>query len=237
MFNKKSTFSTLSTISTSSNNSIIKPLSLIEVWRRFCFFATELLGNLRNETASETENDDDLAVRMSKGDDQAFSQLYERYFQKIYTFVIRRVIHQHTAEDIVSEVFLKAFAKRQTFVLRPSFSAWLYRIATNTITDHYRMKHQASSLDDEEKSFDPADSRQNVIESTDQNILGEELERVLENLPERERLVITMKYYAEASYEEIAQTLKCTPNNAGVILHRALSKCEKLASDKLMSFK
>lgn len=183
------------------------------------------------------ESDDSLAERMSKGDDRAFSELYERYFQKIYTFVIRRVSHQHLTEDIVSEVFLKAFAKRQTFVLRPSFSAWIYRIATNTITDHYRIKHQDSSLDDEDKPIDPVDNRQSMTEATDQNILCAELEKVLENLSERERLAITMKYYAEASYDEIAVILKCTVNNAGVILHRALSKCEKLAGEKLMSFK
>lgn len=194
------------------------------------------MGGFKTETEAEI-NDDILAERMSKGDDQAFTQLYERYFQKIYAFVIRRVNHQLVAEDIVSEIFLKAFVKRQSFVLRPSFSAWLYRIATNTITDYYRLKHPEVSLNNEEAPIDPADNRQTIIEFTDQKILAEALEIILEKLSKRERLAVTMKYYAEASYEEIAGVLQCSSNNAGVILHRALSKCEKLAGEKLVEFK
>jgi RNA polymerase sigma-70 factor (ECF subfamily) len=217
------------------NNLTTQPLSFIERWRRFCFLAVEFLGRFRETT--EEEHDDILAVRMSQGDDRAFSQLYERYFQKIYTFVVRRVGHQHVAEDVVSEVFLKAFAKRHAFVLRPSFSSWIFRIATNTITDHYRAKHFDTSIDDDESPLDPADHQQNLSKAADLNLLGIELEKVLEELSERERLAITMKYYAEASYEEMANVLKCSANNAGVILHRALLKCEKIANKKLSSFK
>jgi len=204
----------------------------MEVWLGLCAFATDLLGGFR-ETSEVEKSDDVLAELMSQGDDEAFSQLYDRYFSKIYAFTIRRVGNQHIAEDLVADIFLKAFAKRNTFVLRPSFSAWLYRIATNTITDHYRTSHSHTSLDDEEKPFDPADHRENVVEGTDRIMLGEEIEKVLEKLPERERIAVTMKFYVEASYEEIAETLKCTPNNAGVILHRALNKCEKMAGERL----
>lgn len=214
------------------NNLLNKSLTLSEVWFGLCAFATDLLGGLREKVAAE-KSDDFLAELMSQGDDEAFTQLYERYFSKIYAFVIRRVGNQHIAEDLVSNIFLKAFAKRGTFVLRPSFSAWIYRIATNTITDHYRTARTHTSIDDEEKLFNPADHRENVIEGTDRKMLAEELEKVLEKLPERERIAVTMKYYVEASYEEIAETLKCTPNNAGVILHRALSKCESFAGDRL----
>lgn len=229
-------FTFFTNFTASCNNLTTRPLSLIEIWRRFCFLATEFLGSFKVEANIKTEDDDILAEKMSKGDDRAFAELYERYFQRIYTFVIRRVCHQHLAEDIVSEVFLKAFNKRETFVLRPSFSAWLYRIATNTITDHYRLKHNEISLNDEESPLDPVDGRQNMVENTDQIILGEELEKILENLPERERLAVTMKYYAEASYEEISKVLKCTANNAGVILHRGLAKCEVIGGEKIRRF-
>ncbi|HBR81072.1 MAG: RNA polymerase sigma factor, sigma-70 family [Candidatus Uhrbacteria bacterium GW2011_GWE2_45_35] len=206
---------------------------LANPWSRFLTLAVDFLGGFKT-VQSITETDDNiLAQRMADGDDRAFAELYERYFQKIYTFVVRRVSDQRVAEDLVSDVFIKAFAKRTSFVLCPSFSAWIYRIATNRITDYYRTAKKSFSLDDEENTFQPADHHENVIEKTDRLMLGEHLEKILEKLSERDRLAVTMKYYAEASYEEIAEVLKCTPNNAGVIIHRALKKCSALAGEKL----
>lgn len=212
-----------------SSNSFV----LADLWSRFLTLAVDFLGSLRSVEIISEVDDNTLAKRMAGGDDNAFAELYERYFQKIYAFVVRRVTDQRTAEDLVSDIFMKAFAKKDSFVPRPSFSAWIYRIATNRITDYYRTAKKNFSLDDEESNFQPADHHENLVEKTDRNLLGEELEKILEKLSERDRLAVTMKYYAEASYEEIAQVIKCTPNNAGVIIHRALKKCLDLSGEKL----
>lgn len=175
-------------------------------------------------------SDEELARRMGDGDDEAFERLYDRYLPKVYGFVLRRVSHHEIAEDLVSDVFMKAFTHRQNFVWKTSFSAWIFRIATNRLTDHYRTKKPDAELDDThaENGPSPATEAENIM-------LNEELERVIERLNERERMIVTMKFYAECTNEEIAKALNVTPNNAGVILHRALAKCEKLASDKLKS--
>jgi len=217
------------------NNSSLKPLSLTDFWSGFCAWSVDFLGGLKENVMPAEVSDDTLAEQMQQGDDGAFAKLYERYFQKIYSFTIRRVSNQHIAEDLVSEIFTKCFAKRATFTLRPSFAAWLYRVATNTITDYYRTSKTAFSIDDAETTFEPVEPRENMITKTDQILLGEVLEQVLEKLTQRERIAVTMKYYAEATHEEIAKVLKCTPNNAGVIVHRSLKKCAHLAGHKLKS--
>jgi RNA polymerase sigma-70 factor (ECF subfamily) len=200
-------------------------------WVRRAFaFAVNLLGGEKVEPSLESLDDETLAKRMSEGDDRAFETLYERYFQKVYMFVVRRTGHQQTAEDLVSDVFMKAFTHRRSFVWKTSFSAWIYRIATNRITDYYRSKKPTEELDETHEQH-PAPA--SVPGEVDVQLLGRELESVIEKLAERERIVLTMKFYAECTNEEIAKALNVTANNAGVILHRALAKCAKLASEKL----
>jgi RNA polymerase sigma-70 factor (ECF subfamily) len=201
-------------------------------WRGFAFFASavDFLGAARAEQEVEQVSDEELARRMNTGDGRAFEVLYERYFKKIYAFVVRRVGHAQIAEDLVSDVFLKAFAHRFSFTWRTSFSAWIYRIATNRVTDHYRTKRPTDELDEQHQE---APGPLSLPHDADLSILGRELENVVEKLNERERLAVTMKFYAECTNEEIAKALKITANHAGVILHRALKKCEQFASERL----
>lgn len=184
--------------------------------------AADLLGVGRE--GSPHASDEELARRMNGGDDQAFEQLYERYFDKVYAFVLRRVGDRPVAEDVTSDVFMKAFAHRRAFVWKTSFSAWIYRIATNRITDHYRSKKPTEELDEEH--HDRPDGQESAPQEMDRQLLGKKLEQVLETLNERERIAVTMKYYGEYDNQEIAEALGCTANNAGVILHRALKKCQ-----------
>lgn len=181
-----------------------------------------------SEIVQTEMTDEQLVQRMQSGDDRAFELLYDRYFEKIYRFVMRRVWRSEIAEDLVSEIFLKAFAKRHTFVWRVSFSAWIYRIATNAITDYIRTRKPIEELPKTLSSHEAHSSAH-----VDQEFLGNELELVLARLDPREQLAITMKFFGECSNVEIATALRVNVNHAGVILHRALKKCEQYASEKL----
>lgn len=207
--------------------------SFSQVWSELFAFAVDLLGAAREQGALLGEQrDEDLARRMNQGDDRAFEILYERYFQKIYAFTVRRVSHHQVAEDLVAEIFLKAFRHRLSFTWKTSFSAWIYRIATNTITDHYRTRKSTNELD--EQTADVASS-QHLATEVDVQLLGRELEAVIVKLGERERIAVTMKFYGACSNDEIGQALKVSANNAAVILHRALKKCEQHAGERLKS--
>ena len=197
--------------------------SLKDLLSSFFAFATDLLGSFRAIHGDETQGDEDLVRSMQQSDDKAFEMLYERYFQKIYSFTVRRVGHAQTAEDIVSDVFMKAFTHRMSFVWKTSFSAWIYRIATNRITDHHRTKKPASEFD--ETKHDLPSTVPRPQDEIDNEILGRKLEGMLELLPERDRIAVTMKFYGECDNGEIAKALNVTAGNVGVILHRALKRC------------
>lgn len=175
------------------------------------------------------ENEAEI-VEKAKVDDQAFSLLYEYYFPKIYGYVQRRVSGRETAEDLVSQVFLKAFSNRQKYQQRGfSFGAWLYRIATNALTDYYRRGvhgevQSAEVIDNEPAGNQLADEITKVSDRT-------AIEKVLKKMPERYRRIVYLRYFAEMEIFEIAATLKLPKTHVSVILHRALH-CFKQQSDK-----
>lgn len=180
-------------------------------------------------TKTEELSDKDLVSRMQKGDDHAFELLYHRYFDQLYGYIIRRVGHAQIAEDIFADLFMKAFASRQRFVWKTSFSAWIYRIAMNAITDHHRTKKKSEPIETAEY----ATMNSVIPEGLDNEILNRELEKLLELLKERERLVISLKFYSQMNNSEIAEVLGCSVNNVGVILFRALKQCKKKSPEIL----
>ena len=84
----------------------------------------------------------------ANGDEQAFASLYDTYLDSIYRFIYLRVEDQQTAEDITSNVFLKAWEKLDKYQFRGvPFRAWLFRIARNAVIDHYRTRKEMAPLE------------------------------------------------------------------------------------------
>src|SRR5918911_629419 len=96
-----------------------------------------------------SREDERRLIQRAKQDPNAFGELYDRYFHQIYRFVYSRVKEQAGAEDVTSEVFMKALRGMPRFVDtgRP-FSAWLYQIAVNAIADRYRSRRVMEDVDE-----------------------------------------------------------------------------------------
>ncbi len=177
-----------------------------------------------NQPQVKLENEMNL-VEQAKTDDRAFEVLYDFYFTKIYYFVLKRVGHKEIAEDIVSSTFIKVFTGIKNF--KPendySFCAWLYRIATNNLTDHYRRAGKRIEIDIENMD-EPIDEKQ------DQNIIVANsldrvmVQKVLSELSARDQEILQLKFFGELSNVEISATLKVSANNVGVLVYRALKK-------------
>src|SRR5512146_2997957 len=89
-----------------------------------------------------------LVEQAQTGEGEAFSKLYEAYFDRVYRFIYFRVADALMAEDLASQVFLKAWENLHRYRPRGPFLAWLYAIARNTVIDTYRTRKQTVSLDD-----------------------------------------------------------------------------------------
>lgn len=168
-------------------------------------------------------------VEKAKTSDQAFEILYNQYFPKIYGFVVKRAGHRESAEDIVSAVFMEAFTHLDKYEHRNfSFGAWLYKIATNKLIDHYRRegKRKTVALEDELADSLPDHSANQEV-NVDLAISSKTVNVVLAELPEQYQKILCLKFFSELSNNEIAAALEISANNAGVLLYRALQKFKK----------
>ena len=195
---------------------------------KFNILMTSTFQAMSLDSALVTLENEHEIVEQAKTDDGAFEVLYNFYFPKLYGYVIKRVGHREVAEDIVSGVFIKVFTKLNTYQKRECpFAAWIYRITTNALIDHYRKAGRNVEVTVEEFP-DVADNGQNP----EMNVALLEDQRrvraVLEELPAKYQEIIQLKFFADLSNTEIAETMGISANNAGVLLYRALQKFEKV---------
>lgn len=151
------------------------------------------------------QNDSKLVQRFQNGDADAFGLLYDAYAKKIYDFIYYRTHHRETAEDLVSDVFMKALAAIKNFDAdKGTFSAWLYRIARNRVIDHYRT---AKSVEDIEDVWDALASGEDVARDADTRERLAKAEKLVAKLPPAQRDVVIMRAWDQLSYAEIAEIL------------------------------
>ncbi len=181
------------------------------------------------EQISKTKLDNEnMLVKQARTDDRAFEILYDFYFSKIYFFVFKRTGRKEITEDIVSATFMKVFTGLKTFEAKHenSFAAWVYQIANNTLTDHYRSqgRHPLINI---ESIAEPEDESQNPQEDFIRNLNKEIVAKVLQSLPEHDQKIIQLKFFADLDNIEIAEILGVRANNVGVWLFRALKRFHK----------
>ena len=147
-----------------------------------------------------------LVERAVSGDPEAFARLYDAYMDRVYRFMLLRVSDSQTAEDLASQVFLKAWEHLDRYEIRGlSFAAWLFKIARNLVIDHYRTKKEAASLDADDAA-EPV-SRRTVHGDIEQQLQAEELRSALNRLTEEQKAAVTLKYIEGFTTEEIAQVM------------------------------
>ncbi|HLO15193.1 MAG TPA: sigma-70 family RNA polymerase sigma factor [Anaerolineales bacterium] len=146
---------------------------------------------------------------------------YKEYLPRVYNFFRYRVNDRALAEDLTSATFEKAWRGRSRFRQDLSaFSTWLFTIARNVATDHFRRRRNEISL---ESAREPADSV-SLEEIVQRNHDTEVLHARISQLPVRERELIAFKYGAGLNNREIARLTRLSESNVGIILFRVVQK-------------
>lgn len=161
-------------------------------------------------------------VERAKRDLQEFGALYDRHFQQIYRFVYSRVREQTAAEDVTSEVFMKALKAipRYQDTGRP-FAAWLYQIAVNAIADRYRMQRPSQPLED----FHDLAVMGPPLE--EEAVHHDEMQRIwflIEQLPAQQRTALILKFQEDMKIEDIAVAMGKSSGAVKLLIHRGVSK-------------
>ena len=159
-----------------------------------------------------------------------FCVLYDKYFLRVYRYVVRRVGLQQDAEDLTSRVFMEAMESLDNYREQGSFAAWLFSIAHRKVADHYRLTYGKVAL--EIASSDNLASTQGNPESW--TIHDERLHRLAQELqlltPEKQE-ILTQRFFAGLKYREIAAVLGKSEAAIKMMVYRALDELrERLLS-------
>lgn len=148
-----------------------------------------------------------LALRMKNGDPRAAAELYDELAGKIFGFCFIRVGTRETAEDLTQEIFLKLLDKIESFEeQKGSFVAWLWRLARNTVIDHYRTKTAPTFSDIGDEAAEEA-SVSEPHAHLDDKMEYERLKSLLSSFSEDEKNIFELRFVSELSYGEISEML------------------------------
>ena len=177
-------------------------------------------------------NERQLVLQAQAGNSEAFGQLYDAYMERIYRFVYFRVEDQQTAEDITSQVFLKAWSNLDRFSFnRTPYLAWLYTIAHNAVIDHYRTRKVTTALDDVQLSQpDHSEAVENDIDLTTEM---QSVKTALQALTDDQQKVLTLKFIEGMSNNEIAHQLGKREGAIRALQMRGLQALAKQLEEKM----
>jgi RNA polymerase sigma-70 factor (ECF subfamily) len=155
--------------------------------------------------------------------------LYRAHVRPLYMFIYNKVGNREAAEDITSDVFVKALTHIDPSRDERSIIAWLYRVARNAVTDYWRAGRGARviALDDARLGRDLVAP----VEAARQDKAAGRANALLERLPERYRAVLSYRLLQGLSVTETAQRMGTTEANVKVMQHRALKQAASLQED------
>lgn len=156
-------------------------------------------------------------------DTGAYGELYDFYISRIRRFITFRVPRAEDAEELASEVFLRAWEyATSSMVMNPG--ALFYRIARNLIADYYRQRKLETGIDEIAEPADPDEIEERISDDQDK----EKLLKYIKSLKEEYRDVLIMRYLDEMSISEISEALEKTNGSIRVTLHRAKKALQQL---------
>lgn len=173
------------------------------------------------------ESDERLAARCQQGDMAAFTELVNRYKDKVYNLAVRMLRDRGDAEDLAQETFLNVYRAVATFRVDERFSTWIYKIASNLCIDRLRKRrHLTISLDapvqEGEELYRQVPDWSHAPEPLyEQSELREDVQAAIDQLPSKYRLIILLRHMQDMAYEEIATVMDLPVGTVKTRLFRA----------------
>jgi len=180
-----------------------------------------------------TETDEAIAIRVQKGDIDAFGILIARYEQKMNRYAKRFLFDSEESKDLIQDLFIKAYVNIQSFDAERRFSPWIYRIAHNVLINAGKKKSRSLL-----SSFDPdlllpmhAEAETPETEAVKKEVRAM-LDKGLAKISPKYREPLVLHYFEELGYQEIADVLQIPISTVGVRLKRGREALKKEVGTK-----
>lgn len=178
----------------------------------------------KRKTAGEMSTTElgQVLSQVRAGNNDAWGELYRLYAPPIFRFCRRALPTREDAEDATTEVFMKVRQKLGTYDSSRPFTAWLYKVASNHCWDMLRRRRIRQDLETGDLETLPLEHPDpSQLERLQAEHSSKEVRNGLAKLPDRARMALVLRYYADMSYDEIADTLGVRRAFVGVLLLRA----------------
>jgi RNA polymerase sigma-70 factor (ECF subfamily) len=177
----------------------------------------------------------ELVELSQKGDEDAFAALVKKYKMKVFNLAFSFTRDEALADDLAQEVFIKTFFGIPKFRFKSEFGTWLYRITVNHVKDYLRKKGRMRKMPLENFLESQSVEEDEVTRKEKEKTMEQRknlVRRCLQTLPEKYKVILTLRDIQGFSYEEISNILKISPGTVDSRLHRA----RKMLREKLAPF-
>lgn len=166
--------------------------------------------------------------------EQAFTTLIEIYQQKLYWHIRRMVKNHDDTDDILQNTFMKVWRGLENFRADAQLFTWLYRIATNEAITFLNSKNKKITISfdgsdngDDENNYSPSNYVKGDSHQVDGDKIQARLQKAIDTLPEKQKIVFNLRYYDEMPYEKMSEILGTSEGALKASYHHAAQKIEK----------
>jgi RNA polymerase sigma-70 factor (ECF subfamily) len=196
-------------------------------------------GRVFKSAAAAGADDRELVRRAQAEDQEAFEELVRRHQHRVFAVASGILRRREDVEDIAQQVFVKAYFSLKRFDQRAAFSTWLYKITVNECWDLLRKKkvrplvYEADLSEEQARMIEVSEEKGSRAPDISERLEARQrVERLLEGLDERDRLMLILKEVEGFSIEEIGEVLELNANTVKVRLFRARRRIVLLASKR-----
>jgi RNA polymerase sigma-70 factor (ECF subfamily) len=177
-------------------------------------------------------SDQELMLAVKAGDRTAFEQLYLRYRDRLYAFLVRYTGDPASAQDLFQETFLRVFRDRARYEPRAAFPTWLFTIARNLFLDSVkRTRTPQTFLERKSASRAAPDPSPGPLETLEQREADAVLWSAVASLAEEDRVILLLSRFEGLRYREIAKILGISEGAVKIRAHRALQALRRALTD------
>ncbi len=177
----------------------------------------------------ENLSDNELVKAIRKGQHEKYGELTERYKGRLFAYLYRFVGQKEEAEDLLQDVFIKAFKNLRSYDSRRKFSSWIYRIAHNEAINYVKRKSLKRFISWENVTLSKdllstSGSGEGAEDAWIRKEANTEVEKALDKLSPKYKQVLVFRYYFDQTYEEMSEIIGKPVNTVGTLINRAKKK-------------
>jgi len=165
--------------------------------------------------------DEELIVFVREENKNAYSFIIDRYHNKIWAYIYRLINDPNDTDDLVQQTFINIYTNINSFNPKKRFSPWIYRIAHNLSVNYLKKKKSKISIDRNEDIVKKLFSKEDLFNEVFKKEEYVKINKLLNELPEKYKTPLILRFAEEKSYEEISEILRIPKNTVGTFINRA----------------